>query len=52
MGLADSNPDKPPVGCDECNRFEPKPSPIYTVNYHGVWCCAKCLTPIDARKAT
>lgn len=42
----------PPVtkakGCDECNREgdEPKPWPIFTVNFHGVESCAKCLTPM------
>lgn len=33
-------------GCEECNRSEPKPWPIYTVNYHGEEVCAKCLTPM------
>ena len=37
-------------GCDECNRSDPKPWPIFTVNYHGVEVCAKCLQPIDAPK--
>jgi hypothetical protein len=34
-------------GCSECNRSDPKPWPIYTVNYHGVVVCAKCLTPMN-----
>jgi hypothetical protein len=37
-------------GCVECNRAEPKPWPVFTVNYHGVECCAKCLTPMEAKR--
>ena len=34
------------MSCSECNRTEPKPWPIFTVNYHGTEVCAKCLAPI------
>jgi hypothetical protein len=34
-------------GCEECNRKEPKPWPIYTVTLsNGEEVCAKCLTPM------
>lgn len=33
-------------GCDECNRREPKPWPVFTVDIRGQEVCAKCLTPI------
>jgi hypothetical protein len=33
-------------GCDECNRTEARPWAIFTINYHGEECCAKCLTPM------
>jgi len=34
-------------GCSECNRVESKPWPIFTINYHGIECCAKCLTAMS-----
>ena len=41
-----SEPQGEVEGCSECNRSDRKPWPIYTVNYHGVEVCAKCLTPM------
>lgn len=35
-------------GCDECNRSEQKPWPIFTINYYGVEVCVKCLAPMNA----
>jgi hypothetical protein len=37
-------------GCDECNRTEQKPWPVFTLDFHGVECCGKCLTPIHAKR--